>query len=99
MAICLKRGARDLHMVQLIPLSPIISCFIKIQTGLTFLLPAYPDCHGKEAVKRVSAVTAATILKPGIERVQALADISRSGYVVIVTKPVHRLQIRPIVHN
>ena len=37
--------------------------------------------------------------KPGIERVQALADISRSRYVVIATKHVHRLQIRPIVHN
>jgi len=33
------------------------------------------------------------------ERVQALADISRSRYVVIATKPVNRLQIRPIVHN
>jgi len=30
---------------------------------------------------------------------QALADISRSGYVVRATKPVHRLQIRPILHN
>jgi len=30
---------------------------------------------------------------------QALADISRSGYFVIAKKPVHRLQIRPIVHN
>ena len=38
--------------------------------------------------------------KPGIERVQSLADISRSRYVVIATKflPVHRLRIRPIVH-
>jgi len=26
---------------------PIISCFIKIEIGLTFLLPAYPGCHGK----------------------------------------------------
>jgi len=40
-----------------------------------------------------------TISKSGIERVQALADISRSGYVVIVTKPIHRLQIPPLVHN
>jgi len=32
-------------------------------------------------------------MTPGIERVQALADIPRSGYVVIATKPVHRLQI------
>jgi len=37
--------------------------------------------------------------KPSIERVQTLADISRSRYVVMGTKPVHRLQIRPIVHN
>jgi len=33
---------------------PIVSCFIKIQIGLTFLMPAYPGCPGKEAVKRVS---------------------------------------------
>jgi len=37
--------------------------------------------------------------KPGTEWVQALADISHSGYVVTATKPVHWLQIRPIVHN
>jgi len=29
----------------------IISCFIKIQNGLTFLVPAYPGCAGKEAAK------------------------------------------------
>ena len=29
----------------------IISSFIKIQIGLTCLVPAYPDCPGKEAVK------------------------------------------------
>jgi len=33
------------------------------------------------------------------ERVQALADISRSSYAAMATKPMHRLQIRPIVHN
>jgi len=33
---------------------PIVSYFIKIQTGLTFLMPAYPGCPGKEAVSRVS---------------------------------------------
>ena len=37
----------------------------------------------------------ATKLQPDIEQVQALADISRSRYFVIATKPVHRLQIRP----
>jgi len=33
--------------------NPIISCHIFIQTGFTFLVPAYPGCPGKEAVKRV----------------------------------------------
>ena len=33
---------------------PIISCFVKMQIGLTFLVPAYRGCPGKEAVKRVS---------------------------------------------
>jgi len=32
---------------------PITSCFIKIQIGLTFLVLAYPDCPGKEAIKWV----------------------------------------------
>jgi len=35
---------------------PIISCFIKVQIGLTILVLAYPGCHGKEAVKRVSCI-------------------------------------------
>jgi len=33
---------------------PIVCRFIKIQIGLTFLVPAYPGCPGKEAIKRVS---------------------------------------------
>ena len=33
--------------------NPIISCLILIQTGFTFLVPAYPGCPGKEAVKQV----------------------------------------------
>jgi len=38
--------------------------------------------------------------KPGIERIQQEEeDISRSRYIVIATKPVKRLQIRPVVHN
>ena len=37
--------------------------------------------------------------RPGIEQVQVLADISRLHYVVTATKPVHRLQICPIVLN
>jgi len=36
MVMCLEQGANDLHMVQLMSLPPIISCFIKIQNGLPF---------------------------------------------------------------
>jgi len=32
-------------------------------------------------------------------RVQELADISCLRYVVIATKPMHRLKIHPTVHN
>ena len=50
MVICLERGA-NLHMVQLMPLPLTVSCSSKIQIGFTFLVPAYPGCPGKEAVK------------------------------------------------
>ena len=54
MVICLERGA-DLHMAaimaQLMPLLLTVSCSSKIQVGFTFLVPAYPGCPGKEAVK------------------------------------------------
>ena len=38
MVICLQRDA-DLHMAQLMPLPLTVSCFSKIQTGFTFLVP------------------------------------------------------------
>jgi len=38
-------------MAQLMPLSLTVSCSSKIQIGFTFLVPAYPGCPGKEAVK------------------------------------------------
>jgi len=43
---------------------PIISCFIKIKIGLTFMVPAYPGCPGKEAAKHVSACYNYTSTKP-----------------------------------
>ena len=42
-----------LHMAQLMPLPLTVSCFSKIQTGFTFLVPARPGSPGKRAVKRV----------------------------------------------
>jgi len=38
MVICLEQGA-DLHMAQLMPLPLTVSCFSKVQTGFTFLVP------------------------------------------------------------
>jgi len=38
-------------MAQLMPLPLTVSCSSKIQIGFTFLVLAYPDCPGKEAVK------------------------------------------------
>ena len=52
MVICLERGA-DLHTAQLMPLPLTVSCFRKIQIGVTFLVPAHPGNPGKRAVKRV----------------------------------------------
>jgi len=52
MVVCLERGA-DSHMAQLMPLPLTVSCFSKIQIAFTFLVPAYPGCPGKEAVKWV----------------------------------------------
>ena len=50
MVVCLERVA-DLHMSQLMPLPPIVSCFSKIQIGFTFLVLAHPGSPGKRAVK------------------------------------------------
>ena len=52
MVICLERGA-DLHTAQLMPLPLTVSCFSKIQIGVTFLVPAHPGSPGQGAVKRV----------------------------------------------
>ena len=52
MVICLERGA-DLHTAQLMPLPLTVTCFGKIQTGFTFLVPADPGSPGQGADKRL----------------------------------------------
>jgi len=47
--ICLERDA-DLHTAQLMPLPLSVSCFSKIQTGFTFLVPAHLGSPGQMAV-------------------------------------------------
>ena len=46
-------GDADLHMVQLMPLPLTVSCFSKIQTGLTFLVPTVLGGPGQKAAKHV----------------------------------------------
>jgi len=43
----LEQGANDLHMVQLMPLSPHHLISLKIQIGLAFLVLACRGCPGK----------------------------------------------------
>jgi len=52
--ICLQRGA-DLHTAQLMPLPLTVSCFSKIQIGITitFLVPAHLGRPGQRAIKWV----------------------------------------------
>jgi len=42
-------------MEQLMPLHPIISCSSKNPEWFTLLVPAYPGCPGKKAVKGCSS--------------------------------------------
>ena len=54
--ICLERGANDFIWSSWCHCHPIISCFTKIQIDVIFLVPAYPGCPGKEAVKQVHVI-------------------------------------------
>jgi len=49
---CLARGG-DLHIAQLmpLPLTPVNPDWF-YQNGFAFLVPGYPGCSGKKAVKR-----------------------------------------------
>jgi len=50
MVICLEPGANDLHMVQLMPLPPHHQ---QNPEWFILLVPAYPGCPGKKAIKRL----------------------------------------------
>jgi len=53
MVICLDRGASDLYIVQLMPPPPHHRLLQKNPDWFTFLVPAYPGCPGKKAIKRM----------------------------------------------
>jgi len=58
--VCSERGA-DLHMAHLMPLPLTVSCFSKIQTGFTFLVPAHPGSPGQRAIKWVCLCVCARV--------------------------------------
>ena len=51
--VCLVNGAFSAYDTAPASQNPVVSCLVSIQTGFTFLVPVYPRCPGKEAVKRV----------------------------------------------
>jgi len=53
MVICPKRGANDLHMIQLMPLPPDHLAAVKSRMVYLSGVPAYPGCPGKKAIKRM----------------------------------------------
>jgi len=61
--MCLERGA-DLYMAQLMPLPLTVSCFSKIQIGLTFLVPAHQGSLGQRDVKQVRVCVPPYCLNP-----------------------------------
>ena len=55
MVACMERGANGFACGPAdATATPVISCFIKIQISLTFLMPHYPDCPGKEAIEHLT---------------------------------------------
>ena len=75
MVVCLEQGAKDLHMAQLMSLT--VSCFSKIQIGLTFLVPAHLGSLGKRAVKRVCVCVCIAYMPPEPERCKTSELIAR----------------------
>jgi len=53
MVICLERGADDLHMVRLMPLTPHHLLLRQNPEWFILLVPAYPGCTGQKTVKRL----------------------------------------------
>jgi len=60
--ICLQRGANDLHMVQLMPLPPRHLLLQQNPEWFIFLVPAYPGCPGKKAIKRLCVCVCVSVL-------------------------------------
>ena len=68
MVLCLEQGA-DLHLAQLLPLPPTVSCFSKIHIAFIFLVPAHPGSHGQRATKWGCVCLLVFIIKVLVEMV------------------------------
>ena len=53
MVVCLEQGANDLHMVQLMSLPPRRLLLQQNPEWFILLVPTYPGCPEKKAVKRL----------------------------------------------
>jgi len=81
MVICLERGA-DLHMAQLMPLPLTVSCFNKIQSGFTFLVPADLGSPGKGPLNGCMSVISCRYLLPAARSVQKMLTSVWCNYVL-----------------
>ena len=83
------RGQPNLHMAQLMPLPLTVSCFSKIQIGLTFLVLAHPGSPGQRAVKRVCVCVPAYLILHTKQRnnkfISFVASVSAAGRPSVLT--------------
>jgi len=87
MVICVDRDS-DLHMAQLMPVPPTVSCFSKIQIGFTFLVPAHLSSPGQRAVKRVCVCVCvlfkAVKANKGIHTMECMCSVYLVAVIIFV---------------
>ena len=89
MVICLERGANDLHIVQLMPVAPIISI------SLATLVLAYPDVleerplNGHLSSQAYFPTWQYGVKEDGEKDLVCLERLHRSGMTTTLQKPFH----------
>ena len=81
-----------MHMAQLMPLPLTVSCFIKIQIGFTFLVPAHLGSPGKGPLNVCVCVCFDTVSWTSASEVMTLWRYTHTFMIIIIiliiTKPV-----------
>ena len=85
----------DLHTAQLMPLPFTVSCFSKIQTGFTYLIPAHPGSTGQRAVKRECVCVCVCVINIG--RGFCIAAASKCVPDCIAVCHFHNLWLRFVI--